>query len=342
MVSSLRKLLPLPLLALAATLVLAACGSSNEEEKSVPPGAIALVGDKAIPKSDLDQLLEQTKKTYEAQKQDFPETGTPAYENVKSTLVKNLVQQAQVEQAGAAMGIKVTDQEVQTKLDALKQQYFQGDEAAFTEELEKQDLTEADVRDDIRAKLLNDKIYSAIIDKVKVSDADISAYYNQHKGDYQQTESREVRHILVKKKALAERIYNELKDGADFAKLASKYSQDEGTKDQGGKYTAYKGQSVPPFDKFVFAARTGELSQPIKTEFGWHVIEVLSDIKPPGVQPLADVRDSISSTLLQEKQNEALRDFVRNARQKYPPTYAPGYAPAPTTTEGGAATTTTG
>jgi parvulin-like peptidyl-prolyl isomerase len=339
MVSSLRKLSPLLLLALAAALVLAACGSSGEQ-KTVPPGAIALVGDHAIPKSDLDQLLEQTKKNYEAQKQDFPQAGTPAYEDLKSTLVKSLVQQAQVEQAGAAMGIKVTDQEVETKLDALKQQYFKGDEAAFEDELKKQELTVAQVRDEIRGKLLSDKIYNAVIGKVQVTDAEISAYYDKHKADYQQTESREVRHILVKKKSLADRIYNELKNGADFAKLAQKYSQDPASKDQGGKFTAYKGKTVAPFDKFVFSADTGDLSKPIKTDFGWHVIEVLSDIKPPGVQPLADVRDSISSTLLQQKQNEALRNFVQNARDKYPATYAPGYAPAPTTTEGGAATTT--
>jgi foldase protein PrsA len=340
MPSSLRKLLPLLLLALAAALAAAACGSSNEEQRTVPAGAIALVGDKPLEKADLDRLVEQTRKNYEAQKQDFPEAGTPQYESVKSVLVKTLVQQAQWEQAGAALGVKVTDNEVQTQLDALKQQYFKGDETAFEDELDKQGMTEAQLREQLRSKLLSDKIYNTVIGKVKVTDAEIKAYYNDHKSDYQQTESRDVRHILVKTKSLADRVYNELKDGADFAKLAKKYSEDTASAADGGNFTAYKGRTVAPFDKFVFSADTGDLSKPIKTEFGWHVIEILSGVKPPGVQPLEDVRESINSTLLQEKQNEALRKFVQDARQKYAVTYAPGYKPAPTTTEG--ATTTTG
>jgi foldase protein PrsA len=174
-----------------------------------------------------------------------------------------------------------------------------------------------------------------------VTDAEIKAYYEKNKSQYEQPQSREVRHILVKKKALADRLYDKIKGGADFAALARKYSQDTASKPDGGKLTAYKGKTVAPFDKFVFDAKTGALSKPIKTDFGWHVIEVLSDIKPPGVQPLEEVRDQISSTLLTEKQNQALRTFVSNARKRYPVTYAPGYAPPPpTATAGGAGTAT--
>jgi foldase protein PrsA len=338
MPSSLRKLVPVLLLALAAALLAAGCGSS-EEKKTVPAGAIALVGDKAIPKSDLDRLLEQTKQNYEAQKQDFPEPGTPEYESVKSTLVKNLVQQSQWEQAGIAMGVKATDEEIQTQIDSIKQQYFNGDEEKFKAELAKRDLTEESLREQIRAKVISDKTYQAVINKVDVSDAEIKAYYDKNKSQYQQPESREVRHILVKKKALAEQIYDRLKAGADFAALARKYTEDTTSKPDGGKLTAYKGKTVPPFDKFVFAAKTGDLSRPIKTDYGWHVIEVLSDVRPPGTQALDEVKSQISATLLQEQQNQALQDFVRKARATYPVTYALGYAPAPTTTAAG---TTTG
>ena len=332
MASSLRKLLPLLLLALAATLV-AACGSSDSA-KTVPPGAVALVGDKAIEKANLDRLLNQTKTNYEAQKQDFPEVGTPEYETLKSTLLNGLVQQSQWEQAGAAMGISVSGKEIDTRLDALKQQYFKGDEEKFTAELDKQGLTVEQLREQLRARLLSDKIYSAVIKKVKVTDAEIKAYYDNHKAQYLQPESREVRHILVKKKSLADGIYAKLKNGADFATLARKYTQDTASKADGGKFTSYKGKTVAPFDKFVFAAKTGDLSKPIKTEFGWHVIEVLSDIKPPATQPLAEAKDAISATLLQQQQNQALKTWVKDAETKYDVTYAPGYAPASTGTTG--------
>jgi foldase protein PrsA len=337
MASSLRKLLPVLLLALAATLV-AACGSS-ESSKTVPPGAVALVGDKAVEKADLDRLIAQTKTNYEAQKQEFPEVGTPEYETLKSTLLKGLVQQSQWEQAGAAMGVRVSEKEIDTQLDALKQQYFKGDEDKFKAELDKQGLTVEQLREQLRARVLSNKIYSAVIKKVKVTDAEIKAYYDNHKAQYLQPESREVRHILVKKKSLADELYAKLKNGADFAQLARKYTQDEASKADGGNFTAYKGKTVEPFDKFVFAAKKGDLSKPIKTEFGWHVIEVLSEVKPAAPQPFAEAKETISSTLLQQQQNQALKAWVKDAQSKYEVTYAAGYAPAATgTTESGTST----
>jgi len=288
--------------------------------------------DKTIEKADLDRLLAQAKANAEAQKQDFPAVGTPDYQSFRGTLLRGLVEQAQWEQAGAAMGVTVSDQEVDTELTARKQQYFKGDEDKYKAELAKLGVTEESVRSNLRAYLLSKKIYNAVINKVQVTDADIKAYYDSHKAQFMQPESRDVQHILVKKKSLADELYAKLKNGADFAQLAKKYTQDTGSKDDGGKFTAYKGKTVKPFDDFVFSANVGELSHPIKTQFGWHVIEVLSDTKPAGPQPLADAKDSISATLLKQKQDQALKDWVKDAKAKYPVTYATGYAPPPTTT----------
>ena len=342
MSSSRRKLIPLLLLALVALLA-AGCGSDDESGGgTVPAGSIALVGEQAIPKEELDRLIAQTKTNYEAQEQEFPAAGTPAYENIKSNLVRSLVQQAQWEQAGAAMGIKVTEDEVNSQLASLKEQFFNGDEEKYQEELEKQGLTEEQLREQIESKLLSDKIYAAVTKKATVTDAEVKAYYDQNKAQYEQPESRQVRHILVKKEALANEIHTKLENGGDFAKLAKQYSEDTASKAEGGKFEAFKGKTVAPFDKFVFAADTGELSQPIKTEFGWHVIEVLSDVEPASAQPLDEVSETIKSTLLQEEQNKALQDWVAETKTKYKVVYAPGYAPAPTTTQGGATATTTG
>ena len=106
--------------------------------------------------------------------------------------------------------------------------------------------------------------------------------------------------------------------------------------------TAQKGRTVAPFDKFVFDAETGDLSEPIKTEFGWHVIEVLSDVKPKSATPLTDVKESIKTTLLQQRQNAAMRRWVADLKEKYADetAYAPGFAPAPATTGTQTETTT--
>jgi foldase protein PrsA len=336
-----RRNSTLLLLALIAALALAACGGGGTSSADVPDGAVAVVGDKTVTKEEFDKLIEQQKKSAEAQKQDFPEPGTVEYEALKATVVKGLVEQKEWELEGESMGVKVTDQEIETELDKLKQQYFQGDEQKYSAELAKQGLTDADVRNELRTRILTNKIYEAVTKKVTVSDADIKAYYDKNPTQYQQPASREVRHILVKTEALAQKLHDQIQGGADFAKLAKKYTQDQASKADGGKFTAFKGRTVAPFDEFVFSAKTGDLSDPIKTEFGWHIIEVLSAIKPATTTPLDQVKDSIKTTVLQTKQNAAMKAWIAALPAKYGDevAYAPGYAPASATDTSGGTTT---
>jgi foldase protein PrsA len=327
---------------LALVLVGAACGSDEGSAKSVPAGAIAVVGDQEIEKAEFDRLIKQAETSAKAQGQEFPETGSPEYNDLKDAIVRSLVERAEFELEAEEMGIEVTDAEVNKRLDELKQQFFQGDEEKYRKEIAKQGLTDERVREEIRSRLLSEKIYERVTSTVKVSQADVKAYYDENKTQFQQPESREVRHILVKKESQAMDIYQQLLDGANFAALAKRFSQDTTSATKGGKYTAVKGQSVAPFDKFVFAADTGDLSRPVKTEFGFHVIEVLSDIKPKAITPLKEVEASVRDTLLREKQNETMREWVNDLQEKYKDevAYAPGFAPAATTT--GETTGTTG
>jgi len=201
MSSHIRRNSSLLLLALIAVLALAACGGGGTSSADVPEGAVAVVGDKTVTKEEFDQLIEQQKKSAEAQKQDFPAPGTAQYEALKATVVKGLVEQKEWELEGEAMGVQVTDQEIETELDKLKQQYFKGDEQKYSAELAKQGLTDEDVRNELRTRILTNKIYEAVTKKVTVSDADIQAYYDKNSTQYQQPASRDVRHILVKNEA---------------------------------------------------------------------------------------------------------------------------------------------
>jgi len=342
MSSHIRRNSSLLLLALIAALTLVACGGGGTSSADVPEGAVAVVGDKTVTKEEFDQLIEQQKKSAEAQKQDFPEPGTPEYEAVKATVVKGLVDQKEWELEAEAMGIQVTDQEIETQLNQAKEQNGLTDEQKYQAELAKAGITDAQVRDQVRFRILTNKIFEAVTKKVTVSDAEIQAYYDKNPTKYQQPASREVRHILVKSKALAQNLHDQIQGGADFAKLAEKYTQDTASKETGGKFTAFKGRTVAPFDEFVFSAKTGELSEPIKTEFGWHIIEVLSAVKPATTTQLADVKDEIQTTLLQTKQNAAVKAWIAALPAKYADevAYAPGYAPATATDTSGGTTST--
>jgi foldase protein PrsA len=319
--------------ALALALVATACGS-DEGPDTAPPGSVAVVGDIEIPKSDFDRIIKLAESSYEAQGQEFPKTGSPEYIALRDSIVRSLVERAEFELEAEEMDIEVTAEEVDKRLDERRKETGLEDDEKYRKELAKQGLTGEQVRDEIRARLISEKLYEAVTATVKVTDADIKAYYDKNKAQFERPESREVRHILVKKEALADDIHAQLESGADFAKLAKRYSEDTSSADNGGKYTAVKGQSVEEFDKFVFDAETGDLSEPVKTQFGWHVIEVLSDTKPKAVTSLNEVEQSIRDTLLREKQNEAMRKWVNDLDEKYADqiAYAPGFAPPATKT----------
>ena len=335
------------LAALALGVAAAGCGGGDDDDKAsgdVPPDAIALVGDRAIPKSEYDRLLSQAEATYEAREQEFPAAGTPEFAQLRNALVRSLVEQAQFEIAAEELGITVTDEELDTRLEELKEQFFEGDDAQYQEELVKQGLTQEQVLKDLRTRMLSEKIFEEVTSEVTVEDPDIEAYYEENKTQFEQPASREVRHILVKNKARADEIHAQLGNGGDFAKLAKQFSQDPASKDEGGNFTAQKGATVAPFDKVAFELETGELSEPVKTQFGWHIIEAVGDVEEAATQPLSDVEEQISTTLLEERKNERINTWVQELQARFVDliVYAPGFEPPaePETTSGATDTAT--
>ena len=342
-----RKVLLL-LIVLALGLAAAGCGGGSENAAptepatpepavsgDVPPDAIALVGEEKILKSDFDALLEQAKTSYEQQQREFPTAGTPEYEALKSQAVQYLVSRAEFAQEAVALGITITPADVDKRLEELTQQYFGGDQAQFAAQLEEQGLTLEQVNVDVKAQLVSEKLFDAVTKDVEVADADLEAYYDENVEQFSVPEARDVRHILVNKKEKADELYEKLKGGADFAALAKKFSQDPGSKDEGGKYEGVqKGQFVAEFDAYLFdpASKAGVVSKPIKTEFGWHLIEPLSEIKPAAVTPFDEVKESISEQLLQQRKNETMTKWVSDLEAKYADkvVYAVGFAPVPT------------
>jgi parvulin-like peptidyl-prolyl isomerase len=140
----------------------------------------------------------------------------------------------------------------------------------------------------------------------------------------------------VKSKAEADDIHAQLENGGNFAKLAKQFSEDPASKNEGGKFTAQKGATVAPFDRTAFELRTGELSEPVKTQFGWHIIEALADVEDASTQPLSEVEEPISSTLLEEKKNTRINEWLEELQDRFADqvSYAPGFEPPPETETG--------
>jgi foldase protein PrsA len=331
--------LSLLLLGVPLLLFAAACGGGGSGG-SVPKEDVAVVGDDHISRDTLDRRMAQAKCSYDLQKKTFPKAGSPEFQAIQQQILQNLVQRAEFAQKAPSLGVSVTDAQVETQLKQIKKQYFGGSEQRYKAELKRQCVTDAEVRKDVRANVLSDSIYKKVTADAKVSDADVKAYYDSHQSVYTQPESRVVRHILVKDKALADKLYTQLEGGAGFAALAKKYSQDPGSKAQGGELTISRGQTVPEFDKVAFGLKTGELSKPVKTQFGWHIIQAEKDTTKSKKTPFAHVKAAIRQQLLQQEQNGALQKWLTGVQGEFAKKvkYATGLAPPATTS----ATTTTG
>ena len=179
--------LPVVLL-LAVVLVAAGCGSGT---KSVPANAVATVGKDTITKDQFNFLFDGARRTYKARKQAFPKAGTTAYKSLQDQAMQYLVQESELQQKADEMDIKISDADVDAKLKQIKTQYFGGSDKKDQAHLKAQGPTEPQIRQDLYAQILSEKLYSKVTADVKVTDADVTKYYNEHKSDYQQAESRD-------------------------------------------------------------------------------------------------------------------------------------------------------
>jgi parvulin-like peptidyl-prolyl isomerase len=321
----------------AVTMVAAGCGGSDE----VPADSVAVVNGSSITRASLDDLLARAKKSYTAQKRAFPKAGTSEYQTLQTQAVAYLVQRQEYASEADKLGIKVTDGQIANKIADVKKQYFSGSQAKFEKGLADQGYTEATLREDIRSQLLTEGIYKKITADVKVTDADLKDYYEKNKANYTVPESRSVRHILVKTKAEADQIHAQLVAGGDFAAIAKAKSIDPGSKNLGGKLVVSRGQTVAPFDKAAFSLKTNELSQPVKTQFGYHIIQPLADVKPGSVTPFKQVESQIRTQLESQKKNDAVNKWVADVEKQYKGKvqYAAGFEPPDTSTTTGSTTT---
>jgi peptidyl-prolyl cis-trans isomerase C len=326
---SMRRVTFAGLFALVAVLFAVGCGTSSDAG-DVPPDSVAVVGDRTITKSEYDDLVQYAKRNYATQKRQFPKVGTQEYAQIRDGAVRFLVQRAQFEVKAQDLDIDVSDKAVDKRIQDYIKERYKGDEKKFQQELKQQGLTEAQARQIIRANLIQEAIFNKVTADVKVSDKEIRQYYDKNRAQYATPDTRLVRHVLVKSKSQADRLYEQLKNpGADWKAIAKRYSQDPGSKDKGGRYTATKGQLLPEFEQVAFSIKTNQVAKPVKTQAGWHIIQALAPIKKGTSTPFAQVKEAIRQQLLQDKKNKKMESWVKDMRKDLADdtAYQVGYKP---------------
>lgn len=319
------------LFALVVALVAVACGTSDGSG-DVPPNSVAVVGDKSITKSQYDDLVNYAKRNYDAQKRPFPKVGTQEYAQIRDQAVRFLVQRAQFEVKADDLGVDVSNEAIDKRINQYIKERHGGSKKKFLAELKAQGLTEGQARDIIRADLIQQAVYNKVTTDVKVDDKELRDYYDKNKEQYGTPDTRVVRHVLVKDPKLAERLYKELKAGGDWKAIAKKYSEDPASKNSGGKMTATKGKLVPEFQIVAFGLKTNEISRPTKSQFGWHVIQALAPVKKGNSPPYKQVKEAIRQQLLQDKKQKRMETWVADMRKDLDDetSYQVGYKPTDT------------
>jgi foldase protein PrsA len=296
--STVRRLLPTVLI--VVTLV-AGCGPGR-----VAADQAAVVDGAAIPMDDLTRLVEAGR-TPGASPQPT-EAVAGAREALQGLIVARIVLSGAAEE-----GVSISEADVNTRLDQLKQQVAaQG--GNFEQALKERNLTEATLRNQLRVQIAAEKISAKLVPGQ--SDADLLATLGERKQQFLQIR---VRHVLVRDEATARKVKSELEAGGDWGTVARRYSTDTQTKERGGDLGFQsKGATVPPFEKAAYdLAGKGSckdktsgrcespISNPVKTEFGWHVLQV-TELRLP---PIDDQLRGQLDPSLQRRRQEAVQKW---------------------------------
>jgi foldase protein PrsA len=332
------------LLALPLAVALAACGND------VPPNSVAKVDDSVIKRSDFNHWLgaaargQQVPGQAAAAVPDPPDYGScvaakqkqpvakgakkptaaqakaecrQQYDALKGQVMQFLVSANWIQLEAQARGIDASDKTVRRQFAQQKKQSFP-DDKAYREFLKTSGQTESDLLFRVELDYLSNEIRKQVVaGKGKVTDKDVQAYYDKNKKRFAQPERRDLAVVLTRNESQAERAKGALEDGQSFKQVARRYSIDDASKSQGGTLPGIaKGQQEKALDDAVFAADRGELTGPVKTQFGWYVFEV-TKVTPASQQSLSDSKETIKNLIKSEREQKALDAFVKRFRAKY-------------------------
>ena len=264
---------------------------------------------------------------------------SPEYETAVQQVMPQILGVEIAKTYAREQGITVSDKEVDQELETIKKQVGEqarasgqdvSDQKAFDQALEQNQISEQQLRQDIRENLPVQQVQERIAGDAEPSDEEVQKFYDDNKATFTQPAQRCMRHILFTKdqEGKAEDVKEQLQDGGDFAKLAEENSQDPGSAEKGGDLGCLgKGKTVPPFEKAAFAAEKGEIVGPVETEFGFHLIEV-TEIREEQTQPLKDVEAQITEQIAATQQEEEFTKWIEDQKEQRNVKYLPGYKPA--------------
>lgn len=322
-VKLIKKLLAVTL-STTLLLGLASCELISKTPEAQMKEAVAKVDGKSITKGDFLKRFETKKAQMEVYygKDFFTKKENESYVtqikyDVLETMINEILLVKRAEELKVVPNDKTIQDAINKNIEDAKKQL--GGEDKFNQTLKDLKIDLEDYKAYIKNQTIIEKLYDEVVKNVKVTDDEIKKYYNENIYDFTEKPNKmNVSHILVKTEDEAKKVKAELEAGAKFEDVAKKYSQDPGSKDKGGNLgdVYYNDKNYDKtFMSNAIALPQGQISAPVKTQFGYHIIKVNSKEEYKQL-PLEKVKTDIEKTLLGDKKQKTFEEELKKLKDK--------------------------
>ncbi|MBD7910965.1 MULTISPECIES: SurA N-terminal domain-containing protein [Clostridium] len=334
-----KKIKKYIIMALAGVMVLsfAGCNMIERTPESIQKTVLAKVGDKKITKGDVDKALKQYLDQYKQQYgEDFEKKDElkEQLKNMRKQYLESLVDQEVLLKNKEALGVEIDDEEIQKEvdqqIDSFKKQI--GSDDKYEEYLKSIGYDSDSIVEELKKQLVSQKIVNKIVEGVEVTDEDVENNYNDNKSTYTTKAGADVTHLLfapakdangnaveggdaaakakadaARAKAVSGTSLKDLSTSAEF-KDSSKY-------EELGRVSFENSGMVKEFEDAFKVLPANQVSEVVKTQFGYHIIVNTKVYPNDEVKPLDDtLKGTIKSQLLQQKQQDAYKDKVQELK----------------------------
>ncbi len=277
-------------LSLAIPLIISACATSASSDKT-KDNVVARVNGEVITKDELYEVL-------------VKENGEAAL----NSLIVNKI----IELEAKNQDITIAEEDIQKEIDKLAEPY--GGEEGFTQFLEIYGYSLDEIKNNIKTNL---NIKKLLEPNIKIEENEIKSYFDENKESFDTKEQVKASHILVDSEDKAKEVKEKLLNGEDFSELAKNYSIDTANNQQGGELGFFaRGEMVPEFENAAFSLKVGEISEPVKTEFGYHIIKV-EDKEQAKEATYEESKEDIRNILFDEKLSAYFSTWIQDKFDEY-------------------------
>lgn len=274
------------ILALALSSILAACGKQASDDE-----VVAKVNNEVVTKGELYDYL-------------VKENGQTAL----NSLIANKI----IDIEAKSKNVEVTEEDVQKQIDKIAEQY--GGRETFEQFLEMYGTSLDDIEENIK---INAKIEKLLGPDVEIEEDEMKAYFEENKESFDEKEQVKASHILVDSEDKAKEVKEKLQAGEEFADLAKEYSTDTSNNERGGDLGYFtRGAMVKEFEDAAFSMEIGQISDPVKTDYGYHIIKV-EDKKPAKEATYEESKDEVKEILFQQKLPTVYQTWIQEKFSEY-------------------------